>query len=158
MKSPAVSTPSLIVVVLIALCYGIPLSAQQEFVYWPNPDYDPSIPTIEEVLGYAPGERITWHKDAIRYFEALAAAAPDRMIITEYARSWENRELIYAVLSAAANISNLENIKAGMQSLADPESTDANAAERIIGSQPAVTWLSYGVHGNEISSTDAAML
>ncbi len=158
MKSPAVSAPSLIVVILIALCYGIPLSAQQEFVYWPNSDYDPSIPTIEEVLGYAPGERITWHKDAIRYFEALAAAAPDRMIITEYARTWEKRELIYAVLSAGANISNLENIKVGMQSLANPESIDADAAERIIDSQPAITWLSYGVHGNEISSTDAAML
>ena len=27
------------------------------------------------MLGYAPGEQITWHRDAIRYFEALEAAA-----------------------------------------------------------------------------------
>ena len=49
-------------------------SAQQDFEYWPNADYDPAIPTIESVIGHAPGERITWHRDAIRYFEALAAA------------------------------------------------------------------------------------
>jgi len=134
------------------------LSAQDDFVYWPNADYDPAIPTVEQVLGYQPGERITWHRDAIRYFEALAAAAPQQMRITEYASSWQNRELIYAVLSSADNIANLETIKSGMQQLADPTVTSEQEAEEIIAGQPAVTWLSYGVHGNEISSTDAAML
>lgn len=133
-------------------------SAQDDFEYWPNPDYDPAIPTIEEVLGYAPGDKITWHRDALRYFEALQAAAPERMIITEYAESWQGRELIYAVLSAPENIANLESIKQDMQRLADPRQTDEDEAEQIIASQPAVTWLSYGVHGNEISSTEAAML
>ena len=60
---------------------------QDDFEFWPNPNYDPAIPTVEEVLGYETGERITWHRDAIRYFEALAEAAPDRVTITEYARS-----------------------------------------------------------------------
>jgi len=131
---------------------------QDDFDFWPNPNYDPSIPSIEEVLGYKPGERITWHRDAIRYFETLAEAAPDRMAITEYARSWQNRELIYAVVSAPENIRNLEAIKEGMQRLADPTATDEDEAAVIIADQPAITWLSYGVHGNEISSTDAAML
>ena len=81
---------------------------QDDIEFWPNPDCDPSIPSFEEVLGYKPGERITWHRDAIRYFETLAEAAPDRITITEYARSWQNRELIYAVVSAPENISNLE--------------------------------------------------
>ncbi len=143
---------------LIALQFSTTSLAQDDFEFWPNPDYDPSIPTIEEVLGYEPGERITWHGDAIRYFEALAAAAPDRMTITEYARSWQNRELIYAVLSSPGNISNLDEIKAGMHRLADPTITDEDEAAAIIEDQPAITWLSYGVHGNEISSTDAAML
>jgi len=136
----------------------MPLLAQEEFVYWPDADYDPGIPTVQEVLGYEPGDRISWHADAIRYFEALAAAAPDRMVITEYARTWENRELIYAVVSAAENISNLTTIKNNMQRLADPVTTNSVAADQIIAAQPAITWLSYGVHGNEISSTDAAML
>ena len=133
-------------------------SAQEAFEYWPDADYDPAIPTIEEVLGHEPGDRITWHSDAIRYFEALAAAAPERMSITEYARSWEGRELVYAVLSSPENMTRIDEIQSGMQALADPRTIDEDQAEEIIASQPAVTWLSYGVHGNEISSTDAAML
>ena len=132
--------------------------AQADFEYWPNPDYDPAIPTVEQVLGYAPGDRITWHRDAIRYFEALQAAAPERVLVQQYARSWQGRELIYAAISAADNISNLAQVKAGMAQLSDPRVTDAATASTVIASQPAVTWLSYGVHGNEISSTDAAMV
>jgi hypothetical protein len=147
---------------LLTLVFGsMPISsilAQEKFVYWPDAQYDPTIPTVEAVLGYAPGDRITWHRDVIRYFEALAAAAPERMVITEYARSWENRELILAVVSAPENIANLDAIKSNMQRLADPRITDEDDAAQIIESQAAVTWLSYGVHGNEISSTDAAML
>jgi len=146
------------VAILTALVFGNATLAQDDFVYWPNADYDPAIPTVEQVLGYQPGERITWHRDAIRYFEALAAAAPQRMRITEYATSWQGRELIYAVLSSADNIANLDAIKNGMQQLADPAMTYEQEAEAIIAGQPAITWLSYGVHGNEISSTDAAML
>ncbi len=158
MKATTNALKNLSLAILCAILISLPVSAQDDFVYWPNSDYDPSIPTIGEVLGYQPGDRITWHKDAIRYFTALAAAAPERMTLTEYARTWENRELIYAVVSSATNIANLQSIKSGMQTLADPRLTDADAAEQIIASQPAVTWLSYGVHGNEISSTDAAML
>ena len=149
---------------LLALCSltlfpcALLAQAQDDFVFWPNPDYDPAIPTIEQVLGYGPGERITWHRDVIRYFEALTAAAPDRVSLSEYARTWENRELIYAVISSPRNMANLDAVKAGMGRLADPASTDEDEAEGIIATQPAVTWLSYGVHGNEISSTDAAML
>ena len=158
MKPRTLFTELIIPALLVISFTSLPLFAQEEFNYWPNPDYDPAIPTIEDVLGYQPGDRITWHKDVVRYFEALAAAAPDRMQITEYARTWENRELIYAVLSAPANIANLGNVKAGMQRLAAAEVTDEESAEQIIATQPAITWLSYGVHGNEISSTDAAML
>jgi len=61
-------------------------------------------------------------------------------------------------VSAPENIANLDAIKSNMQRLADPRITSEDDAEQIIASQPAVTWLSYGVHGNEISSTDAAML
>lgn len=132
--------------------------AQADFEFWPNAEYDTSIPSIEEVLGYAPGEKITWHRDAVKYFEALAEAAPNRVVIHEYARSWQNRELIYVAISSAENIAKLESVKKGMQDLADPRITTESAATDIIVEQPAVTWLSYGVHGNEISSTDASML
>lgn len=140
------------------LCWTSISAAQDDFRFWTDDDYDPAIPSIEQVLGYAPGDRITWHKDAIRYFEALADAAPERVQVVEYAQSWQGRELIYVVLSSAENMARIEEIKAGMQRLRDPRQTPSDAAAAIIDNQPPVTWLSYGVHGNEISSTDAAML
>lgn len=143
---------------LMILSVSLPLRAQDKFEYWPDTNYDPAIPTVYEVLGYQPGDRITWHRDAIRYFHALAEAAPDRIQLVEYARSWQGRELIYAVVSSADHSANLGEVKTNMQALADPRITDDSTATQIIGEQPAVTWLSYGVHGNEISSTDASML
>ncbi len=130
----------------------------QDDYFWPNADYDPSIPTFEEVLEYAPGEKVAWHRDTITYFNALQAAAPDQVKITEYAESWQGRELIYVVISSPENIANLEQIKTDMQRLADPRETDADTAAEIISDLPAISWLAYTVHGNEISPTDAAML
>ncbi|MEM6536362.1 MAG: hypothetical protein AAF668_01395, partial [Pseudomonadota bacterium] len=60
--------------------------------------FDPSIPTLEAVLGYKSGERISSPADALTYFRALAEAAPDRMRIVEYARSWEDRPLVYGII------------------------------------------------------------
>ena len=146
-------------IAIVAGCLMANLTlAQENFVFWPNADYDPAIPTVEDVLGYASGDRITWHRDAIRYFEALAEAAPERISVARYAQTWEGRDLIYVVVTAAENMARIDDVKAGMQRLADPRQTTRAQAEEIIAGQPAITWLSYGVHGNEISSTDASML
>ena len=133
-------------------------NAQHDFEYWPNADYDPSIPTVESILGYAPGERITWHKDALRYFRALESSQPDRVSVHRYASSWEGRELVYVVISSAENMRRIDDIKRDMQSLRNAADTSRVDADRIIQSGPAITWLAYGIHGDEISSTDAAML
>jgi hypothetical protein len=132
--------------------------AEGDFTFWPDADYDPDIPNIESVIGHKSGERITWHRDTMRYFDALVEAAPDRIRIFRYAETWEGRELIYAVITSPENMARIDDIKTNMQRLKDPRITSAAEAEGIISSQPAVTWLSYGVHGDEISSTDAAML
>ena len=146
------------IVILATTLMALNANAEDGFVFWPDADYDPAVPSFEDVLGYAPGERITWHANAIRYFEALVKAAPDRISVNQYAKSWEGRELIYVVLSSADNMARIDEIKAGMQRLADPRKTNLAEAQEIIKNQPAITWLSYAVHGNEISSTEAAML
>ena len=48
---------------LFVSAFSVPTLAQDDY-FFPGADYDPSIPTFEDVLGYAPGERITWHRDA----------------------------------------------------------------------------------------------
>lgn len=141
-----------------AALLAVTASAQQDFEFWPNADYDPAVPTIESVLGYSHGERITWHGDALRYFDALQTSQPDRVSVHQYATSWEGRELVYVVITSAENMRRIDDIKADMQSLRNAATTSRSEADRIIQSGPAITWLSYGVHGDEISSTDASMI
>jgi hypothetical protein len=125
---------------------------------WPGSQYHDSIPTYSQVLGYQIGERISSYADMLRYFEALAAAAPKRIKIHEYARSWENRKLIYISIGSEINLSSLDVFAQHMSQLSDPRVTDKARAQKLINTMPSSVWLSYGVHGNEISSTDAAMM
>ena len=67
----------LISVVLAALASVA--GAQDRYEFWPGADYNESVPTVEQVTGHESGERITWHADVIRYFEALQMADPARV-------------------------------------------------------------------------------
>ncbi|MBI4891906.1 MAG: peptidase M14 [Acidobacteria bacterium] len=142
------------------LCFFCALSfaSAQKFEFWPGAQYDPAIPTVEKVLGYEPGTKHATHADIVRYFEALAAAAPARIKVFEYGKTWEGRKLIYAVISGEDNIRRLPEIKAAQLKLADPRKTSEADAKQIMASIPSIISLSYGVHGNEISSPDAALL
>jgi len=131
--------------------------AQQSFQFWPGATYDPAIPTIRQILGHEPGERITRSEDLARYLEALAAASP-RVKVLEYGHSWEGRKLVYAAIASEANIKRLSEIRVAIQKVADPRNISAAEAENLIRGLPAVIWLAYGVHGNEISSSDATLL
>jgi hypothetical protein len=120
--------------------------------------YTDEVPTIEQVLGHQAGERITTHSQMLTYMQALANHAPERMKLMTYAHSWEGRALVYAVIGSPENIAALEQHQAGIQQLADPRGLSKQDAEQLKSQLPASVWLAYGVHGNEISSTDAAMM
>jgi hypothetical protein len=135
-----------------------PLYAQKPFEFWPGTGYDPKIPTFRQVLGYDAGDRVTSHAGIVRYMEALAAAAPNRLKVFDYGETWEGRKLIYAAVGSEANVRRLSEIRADMQRIADPRKTPEAEARKIVAGLPAVIWLSYGVHGNEISSPDAGLL
>jgi hypothetical protein len=141
---------------ILSLLAAVSAFAQTPFSFWPGAVYDPAIPTVEKVLGYEAGRNFASHSDIVRYFEALAAAAPGRMKVFEHGRTWDGRKLIHAVIGSEANIRRIPEIQAAMQKLADPRKTQEAEAQRLIGSTPAVIWLGHGVHGNEISSCDAA--
>ena len=128
-----------------ALMFAAPASAQSFL----EGTFDADIPTLEQVAGHPPGEQITRPDVVIDYMEELAQAAPDRMRLVQYATSWEGRPLVYAVISSRENMARIDAIQADMQRI-------ANGGAPGPDSLP-VTWLSYGVHGNEISSSDAAL-
>ena len=132
-------------------------AADKPCEFWPGASYDPRLPTFRKVLGYEPGDRITSHEGIQRYLAALAAASP-RIKVFDYGESWEGRKLSYAAVGSEANIKRLAEIRAAIERLADPRKTPAAEARKLMANLPAVIWLSYGVHGNEISSPDAALL
>src|SRR5271165_3655189 len=149
---------NLMMKLFLLLGFAVTASGQAKFEYWPGASYDPSVPTAKAVLGYDFGDRISSHANIKRYLEALAAAQPRQVKIFEYGKTWEGRELIYAVIGSEANMRRLPEIRSGMQRLHDPRKTPEAEAQKLIASLPSLLWLAYGVHGNEISSPDAAIV
>jgi len=121
---------------------------------WPGVSYDEAIPSHDDVLGYRAGTKISSHAQIRQYFEALAQAAPQRMRLFDYAESWEGRKLFYAVIGSKQLISKLETIQQQIQAVANPAGKTTVELDQL----PGTVWLSYGVHGNEISSPEAAMV
>jgi hypothetical protein len=104
----------------------------------------------EQFLGYKIGSRYTPHWRIVAYYKHVAATAPNVMKLQQYGETNEGRPLLVAFVSSAANISNLESIRADNLKAA---STGAVAP----AGAPAIVWLSYNVHGNETSSSEAAL-
>lgn len=124
----------------------------------PEVDADPKVPTLKAVVGHGWGEDISSCAEIERYLRALANAAPDRVRLVPYGRTIERRELFYLIVSSPANVARLEEIRAANLRLADPRKTSPEEAKRIAADVPAVVLMAYGVHGDEISSGDAAIL
>lgn len=149
---------AVMIVFAISLTYTCSTGAQTSFEHWPGTQYNPAVPTMEQELGYLSGDRISSHGELMSYLEALEDAVPDQVKIVEYARSWEGRKLVYAFVGSPENIGRLDGISEDMKRLADPRQTSQEEANNLIEAMPAIVCLSYGVHGNEISSPDAALI
>lgn len=102
-----------------------------------------------EFLGYEIGSEFSRHADVVRYFEHVAANS-NMVTYHNYGKTNERRPLTYAIVSSPQNLANLENIRKDNLKSIGLEQGTANP-------QKAIVWLSYNVHGNEASSTEAAM-
>ena len=116
-------------------------AAQAQPELWRGADYDPAIPAPEAVIGHRIGERVTPSGEIRSYFEALRAAAPDRIVVGEYGRTWEGRRLPWAAISSPSNIARLDEIRAASLALSDPRRTGAAEARALMSRQPAIVWL-----------------
>ncbi len=124
----------------------------------PAVDADPAIPDCQSVLRYGWGDDISSHYQVETYLQALARAAPGRTRLVPYGNSYEGRSLNYLVISSAANIARLDEIRETNLQLANPHRHPDLDSDPLIESAPAIVWLAYAVHGNEISPSDAALL
>ena len=103
-------------------------------------------------LRYEAGRQYTPHYIIVNYFKQAAATMPQVMKLETYGQTNEGRELVIAIVSSPENFSRLEEIRKNnlrLTGLLNDKPGDINA--------PAIVWLSYNVHGNEPSSSEAAM-
>ncbi|WEK33768.1 MAG: M14 family metallopeptidase [Candidatus Pseudobacter hemicellulosilyticus] len=108
----------------------------------------------DQFLGYPLGTRYTPHFNVVNYVKQVAAAVPGMVKVEQYGVTNEGRPLLLAFVASAENMSRLEAIRLNNLRLAGLTRDKAAPDER----GPAIIWLSYNVHGNETSSSEAAML
>lgn len=124
--------------------------------FFPGATYDASLPTPDSFLGQQHGSRLARHDEVLTAFRAWAAAS-DRMTLSTFGHTHEGRELVLAVVTSPANHARLESIRGDIAKLADPRGLGGAAADTIVDSSPAIAWMGYSIHGDELSGTDASM-
>lgn len=105
-----------------------------------------------QFLGYELGSEFTRHHEVQDYLEHVATSSKNQVKLEYYGKTNERRDLMLVYVSSEENIKNIESIRKNNLAnigIADGDKTKNN---------PAIVWLSYNVHGNEASSTEASML
>lgn len=128
----------------------------EKFDYEPNLSYDAKIPAPAQFLGYRLGEDFTVYSEVVNYFKALDAAS-NKMTMHEYGRTYEGRPLYTVTITSEANHARLGELQQRHLKLTDPSKISASEADQIIKNDPIFTSMSYNIHGNEASSTEAVM-
>ncbi|RKZ08455.1 peptidase, partial [bacterium] len=124
--------------------------------FFPGAEYDPSIPTPDSILGFAVGSKASTPAQIEEVITALAAHSP-RVKLFRYGTTHEGRGLHYLVIASETNMAKLDAIQADYARLADPRSIKAKDGDRLAETLPALAWMSYAIHGDELSGGDAAL-
>ncbi|MBW3661171.1 MAG: hypothetical protein KY397_06005 [Gemmatimonadetes bacterium] len=109
--------------------------------------HDPTVPTVAALRGFVTGETFSTYRDVERVVEGIAAAS-DRVVLETYGASAEGRPLRIAWVSSPANLDRLDALRA--------ENRAALEGDAPVD-RPIFVWLSFGVHGDEASSPEAAL-
>ncbi|MDF1576613.1 MAG: M14 family zinc carboxypeptidase [Bacteroidales bacterium] len=128
-------------------------SAQEKLDYFLPGDvsYRQDIPAPDQYFDQLLGQWHLTHDQVLSYMKEIARVSK-RAGIFEYARSYENRPLVYLVFSSEENLEKMEELKVLHARYSDP------AFSVPLDEVPLVVSLGYGVHGNESSATNASVL
>lgn len=108
------------------------------------------IQSPSQFLGYELGSRFTRHHKVIEYFKSVSEVSKS-VGLKKYGETNEHRSLYLSYISSEENLQNIENIREDNLKRAGVINGESN-------SEIGIVWLSYNVHGNEASSSEAAML
>ena len=126
------------------------------FSFDPDLTYSDEVPAPEEELGYEIGTEFTLYADVVEYFRAIAAAS-DRVKLGTYGQTYEGRTLVYLVFTSPENQQRLDELKRNSRRLSNPSALSSQERNRLLKEQPVTVSYSYNIHGDEPSSTEAAM-
>ena len=131
--------PRLLIILILFIGFGSVDSVAQDMVKSPS-----------DFLGYELGSEWTPHHKVMDYVWYVAEQSP-LVEGKKYGTTNEGRELMLAVVSSEPNMQRIEEIR--MNNLKRTGLVDGTPTE----DNTAIVWLSYNVHGNETSSSEAAM-
>ncbi len=137
------------------LAFG--LCPDSTFDFYATGSYRPGVPTPQEVLGYPLGSWHTTYGRMETFLSALAAAAPERVRVMDYGQSVERQTMHLVAVSSEENIRRLEEVRTGLQRLADPRRTSSEEAEALIRILPVAVWLNAANDGNETAAFEAVL-
>ncbi len=127
------------------------LYAQNNYFFPSGTTFDPAIPSPEKFLGYPIGDWHTRHDRIVSYFEELAEVS-DKAHFQIIGYTNERRPQVVLTITSPENYAKIDEIQKEHLKLADPSQAVT------ISNMPVIVTLGYNVHGNEPSSSEAAML
>jgi hypothetical protein len=115
------------------------------------------LPSPAEFLGYQLGQRFTEYARSVEYFKMLAEES-NRIDIQKYGATYEARPLLMLTISSQENMARIDEIKANQKVLVARTQVQGRDKEAVnLDRHPVINSYSYNIHGNEASSTEAAM-
>ena len=128
----------------------------QDYYFEKYAPFDENIKSPEEFLGYPIGEMHTRHDLIVSYMEYLSDVS-DKAQILHYGETYEKRKLVILAISSSDKIIDLEKIRDNHISYLDPEHPNYSEESKP-ENLPVIINLAYSVHGNEPSTSEAALL
>ncbi|KPQ06658.1 MAG: Zinc carboxypeptidase, partial [Algoriphagus marincola HL-49] len=137
---------------ILSLFFTAQFAFSQTEYYFPGEKFNPEIPSPEEFLGYPVGDWHTRYDLIVKYYEKLDELS-DLVKLETIGYTHEHRPKVILTIANESNMANLEAIRQTQVQLADPTQPKPDVSQ-----MPSIVHLGYGVHGNEPSSAEAALL
>lgn len=139
---------SLLILSGLSLLLSSGIQSQINYYFPEAGTFNSTIPTPEQFLGYPIGSHHTRHDKVVEYIKELDRLS-DKVSTKIIGYTYEHRPQIVATITSVTNHGRLESIRQANLDRATKSGGD---------DMPLVITLGYNVHGNEPSSTEAALL
>ena len=140
---------SILLVLFLIANFAVRSQHQFEYFYNQQVEFNPSVPTPEEILGFKVGDWHVSHDKLVEYMKAVALTS-DRVSLEITGYTYEHRPLLLLTITNPNNHGQIGKIR--------KEHLDIKTSTANIEKKPVVVWLGHSIHGNEASGSNASLL